>query len=120
MILPDPADDRDGEPRGVEGRGATGGRPRAGATAGRGWSVVAGVCLVLAAALWLLVGVEAAFVVATLGVVAWFWDQRNRIERHGIENGWLPGAADERGEDLAGEVEDEIEEGDERPKDVEK
>lgn len=121
MILPDPADDRDGEPRGVEGRGAAGDRPRrAGATAGRGWSVVAGVCLVAAAALWLLVGVEAAFVVATLGVVAWFWDQRNRIERRGIENGWLPGADDEGGEDFADKVEDEIGDGDERPKDVER
>lgn len=45
----------------------------------RRWSIVAGACLVVAALLWLFRGVDAAFVAATLGVVAWFWDQRNRF-----------------------------------------
>jgi len=118
--LPDPAGDRDGEPRGVEGRDATGDSARAGSLAERRWSIVAGVCLVAAAALWVFVGVDAAFVVATFGVVAWFWDQRNRIERRGIESGWRREADDGEDEDFADDVEDEIEEGDERPKDVEK
>jgi hypothetical protein len=52
----------------------------------RRWSIVAGACLVAAIALWLVVGVEAAFVAATLGVVAWFWDQRNRIKATLIED----------------------------------
>ncbi|MFL6230047.1 MAG: hypothetical protein ACJ741_14845 [Pyrinomonadaceae bacterium] len=46
----------------------------------RRWSVVAGACLIAAVALWIVVGVNAAFVAATLGVLAWFWDQRNRYK----------------------------------------
>ena len=49
------------------------------------WSIVAGVCLFLAAAVLLLGRMDAAFVVATLGVVAWFWNERNRLRPHGIE-----------------------------------
>ena len=52
----------------------------------RRWSFVAGACLVATIALWLAVGVDAAFVAATLGVVAWFWDQRNRFKASHIEN----------------------------------
>jgi len=67
------------------------------------WSIVAGVCLFVAALVLLLGCMEAAFVVATLGVVAWFWNERNRLRPHGIEG-------DEEFED-----EDEaIEDGDEK------
>ena len=118
--MPDPAGDRDGERRGDAGRGAAGDGPRAGSLSERRWSVVAAACLVAAAALWVFVGVDAAFVVATFGVVAWFWDQRNRIERRGIESGWWRETTDDEGEEFADDVEDEIGDGDERPKDVEK
>lgn len=98
-------DDRDGEPRGVTGPGAAGDGPGA-LLAGRRWSIVAGVCLVAAAALWLLVGVDAAFVVATFGVLAWFWDQRNRIELKSIESGGRREAEDE---DYVDDDDDEFE-----------
>jgi hypothetical protein len=52
--------------------------------AGR-WSVVAGICLLAAAALLLFGRMDGAFVVATLGVVAWFWNERNRLRPRGIE-----------------------------------
>ena len=45
----------------------------------RRWSLVAGACVVAAAVLWPLFGVDAAFVAAALGVVAWFLDQRARL-----------------------------------------
>jgi hypothetical protein len=51
----------------------------------RRWSFVAGACLVVALALWLTRGTDGAFVAATLGVVAWFWDQRNRLRAIVIE-----------------------------------
>lgn len=50
------------------------------------WSVAAGVCLLIAAVALLLGRMDAAFVVATLGVVAWFWNERNRLSPQGIEN----------------------------------
>jgi hypothetical protein len=53
----------------------------------RRWSFVAGACLVAAVALWLTFGVRAAFVAATLGAVAWFWDERNRLRPLVIEAG---------------------------------
>lgn len=49
------------------------------------WSIVAGLCLLAAATLLLLGRMDAAFVVATIGVVAWFWNERNRLRPHGIE-----------------------------------
>lgn len=49
------------------------------------WLVVAVACLLIAAALLLTARMDAAFVVATLGVVAWFWEQRNRLLPPGIE-----------------------------------
>jgi hypothetical protein len=70
----------------------------------RRWSFVAGACLVAAIALWLAVGVEAAFVAATLGVVAWFWDQRNRLKATLIED--------------TGETDDEINAEDEQDDEV--
>jgi hypothetical protein len=51
----------------------------------RRWSFVAGACLIIALALWFTVGADGAFVAATLGVVAWFWDQRNRLRALVIE-----------------------------------
>lgn len=51
----------------------------------RRWSFVAGACLVVSIALWLIFGVRAAFVAATLGAVAWFWDERNRLRPLVIE-----------------------------------
>ncbi|MDT7543549.1 MAG: hypothetical protein QOE33_3453 [Acidobacteriota bacterium] len=51
----------------------------------RRWSFVASACLVASAALWLAFGVRPAFVAATLGVVAWFWDERNRLRPLVIE-----------------------------------
>jgi hypothetical protein len=66
------------------------------------WSIVAAVCLLIAAALLIMWRVDAAFVAATLGVVAWFWNERNRLRPHGIE-------ADERFEDEDEEIEDEDE-----------
>lgn len=127
MILREPDEDRDGEPRGVRGRDAAG--AGAGTFAERRWSIAAGVCLVAAAALWVFVGVDAAFVVATFGVLAWFWDQRNRIERRSIESGGRREAdeddedgdeefADEDGDEAADETGGESEDDDENPKDV--
>jgi hypothetical protein len=51
----------------------------------RRWSFIAGACLVAAIALWLTFGIRPAFVAATLGVVAWFWDERNRLRPLAIE-----------------------------------
>ena len=77
----------------------------------RRWSFVAGACLVAALALWLTRGPEGAFVAATLGVVAWFWDQRNRL-RAAIIEPEPDDAPDEGGED-GGEYFEETDEGDE-------
>lgn len=65
------------------------------------WSVAAGACVFIAAACLLLGRMDAAFVVATLGVVAWFWNERNRLRPHGIEDV-------ERFEQEDEEIEDEV------------
>lgn len=52
----------------------------------RRWSIVAAACLLAAAALLVVARMDAAFVVATLGVVAWFWNERNRLRPAGIED----------------------------------
>jgi len=67
------------------------------------WSIVAGLCLILAAVFLLAQRMDAAFVVATLGVVAWFWNERNRLRPRGIE-------ADEKSRDEEEEFEDQDEE----------
>jgi hypothetical protein len=67
----------------------------------RRWSFVAGACLFASAVLWLVRGADAAFVAATLGIVAWFWDQRNRLRSQIIEP-----------DDAADEAREEIEEDD--------
>jgi len=64
----------------------------------RRWSFVAGACLVAAIALLVVAGIEAAFVPAVLGVVAWFWDQRNRIRATIIEDERADERRDEPGE----------------------
>ncbi|HKP73351.1 MAG TPA: hypothetical protein VJT82_10470 [Pyrinomonadaceae bacterium] len=77
----------------------------------RGWSVAAGACLLVALGLLLSGHADAAFVAATLGVVAWFWDQRNRLRARGIESGRRFRRAaedeDEEIEDEEGAVRDE-------------
>jgi hypothetical protein len=82
----------------------------------RRWSFVAGACLILALALWLTRGADGAFVAATLGVVAWFWDQRNRLRAAVIEA--EPDDAPDEGDDEdddedADDYSDETEEVDE-------
>jgi hypothetical protein len=80
----------------------------------RRWSFVAGACLVLALALWFTRGAEGAFVAATLGVVAWFWDQRNRLRALVIEAEPDDAPAEDEGDDEdEGDGEDYSEETDE-------
>ena len=83
---------------GGAGGEATARAQASGALSERRWSFVAGACLVAAVALLFAAGVEAAFVAAVLGVVAWFWDQRNRIRANIIE--------DEHSEEGRDELED--------------
>lgn len=52
----------------------------------RRWMAVAAACAVASVVLLITVGVNAAFVAAVLGVVAWFWEQRNRIRAGLIED----------------------------------
>jgi hypothetical protein len=49
------------------------------------WSVVAGLCLLITIVLAWRNRLDATFVVATLGVVAWFLDLRNRLRPRSIE-----------------------------------
>jgi len=49
------------------------------------WSIVAGVCLLIAGACLFGSRMEAAFVAGTLGAVAWFWNERNRLRPASIE-----------------------------------
>ncbi|HZH90111.1 MAG TPA: hypothetical protein VEX70_05745 [Pyrinomonadaceae bacterium] len=49
------------------------------------WIIVAGACLLIAATFLLMRRMDAAFVAGTLGIVAWFWNERNRLRPHGIE-----------------------------------
>ena len=62
----------------------------------------AAACAVAAAVLLFTVGVNAAFVAAVLGVVAWFWDQRNRIRANVVED-----EPSEEGRDELDEFEEE-------------
>ena len=47
------------------------------------WLAVAGLCLIAAAAFWWRGQMDAAFVAATLGVVAWFLEERRQVRRAG-------------------------------------
>ncbi|PYS89648.1 MAG: hypothetical protein DMF64_17095 [Acidobacteria bacterium] len=49
------------------------------------WSLVAGLCLLCAVVLGWRNHLDATFVAATLGVVAWFLDQRNLLRARSIE-----------------------------------
>lgn len=52
------------------------------------WIIISILCLIVAAFFWLGRGnLDAAFVAATLGLVAWFLSLRNRLRRAGIEHG---------------------------------
>ncbi len=51
----------------------------------RAWKLLPGLCLVAAAGSWLSGHADAAFVIATLGLVAWFIDLRNRLRGSDIE-----------------------------------
>jgi hypothetical protein len=53
----------------------------------RPWSVAAGVCLFVAVVLGWRGHFDGTFVAATLGVVAWFLDQRNLLRARVIETG---------------------------------
>ncbi len=68
----------------------------------RRWSIVAGVCLLIAGACLFVARMEAAFVAATLGVVAWFWNERNRLRPTSIE-------ADDEFQDEDEEIDDRVE-----------
>jgi len=45
------------------------------------WTIIAGVCLIVAAVFLLRDNMNAAFVVATLGVVAWFLRLRGPLRK---------------------------------------
>ncbi|HVG33694.1 MAG TPA: hypothetical protein VM911_11455 [Pyrinomonadaceae bacterium] len=45
------------------------------------WTIIAGACLIVAAVLLLQDNMNAAFVVATLGVVAWFLRLRGPLRK---------------------------------------
>jgi hypothetical protein len=47
----------------------------------RGWIFAAGVCLIFAAVFLARDNINAAFVAATLGCVAWFLNVRNQLKR---------------------------------------
>lgn len=47
----------------------------------RGWIFAAGVCLIFAAVFLARDNINAAFVAATLGCVAWFLNARNQLKR---------------------------------------
>jgi len=72
----------------------------------RGWLIVAASCLLAAALLLIRAYIDAAFVVATIGVLSWFFDLRNRLRPPDIE-------ADDK-------VADEFEDGDENFNDRDK
>ena len=47
----------------------------------RAWIIVSGLCMVTASVLLWRAHVDAAFVVATLGAVAWFLSLRDRLRK---------------------------------------
>ena len=60
-------------------------RPYEAATPARSWTIAACLCLLAAAILWWRSYTNATFVIATLVVVAWFLDLRNRLQLTSIE-----------------------------------
>ena len=75
----------------------------------RGWIYAAGICLISAAILLARGNLNAAFVAATLGVVAWFLNVRNHLKRNVIP---ADDADDEEIEEQPIDESDEIEERD--------
>lgn len=71
----------------ARGHGGDGGRrePARSWLSRHAWNLGAGVCLILATALVLMNRIDQAFVVGTLGLVAWFWAERNRLQRGDIQ-----------------------------------
>jgi hypothetical protein len=53
----------------------------------RVWKLMPAACLIVAALCVISDYVDAAFVIATLGVVAWFVETRNRLRADDIEFG---------------------------------
>jgi hypothetical protein len=53
----------------------------------RAWIIVSGLCLVAASVLMWRARTDAAFVVATLGVVSWFLSMRDRLRKTIITTG---------------------------------
>lgn len=53
----------------------------------RAWIIVSGLCLIIAALFLWRANVDAAFVAATLGVVAWFLSIRDRLRKTMITAG---------------------------------
>lgn len=49
------------------------------------WSAIAALCLLAALILLWLAGAEAAFVAASLGVVAWFLNLRVQLDERNVE-----------------------------------
>jgi hypothetical protein len=47
----------------------------------RAWIIISGLCLIAAAAFLWRANLDAAFVAATLGVVAWFLSLRHRLRK---------------------------------------
>jgi flagellar biosynthesis component FlhA len=70
----------------------------------RGWIFAAGVCLIFAAVFVMRDNMSAAFVAATLGLVAWFLNVRNQLKRTLIP------ADDEVDDDIEEEINDESDE----------
>ena len=73
----------------------------------RRWLIGAAACLLAAAALLMWAHIDAAFVVATLGVLAWFFDLRNRLRPPDIE-------ADEKSADAYQDGDEKFNDRDER------
>jgi hypothetical protein len=63
----------------------TAARPRRTFAASHLWCIVAGLCLIIAVALLAQGRIDGAFVVATLGIVAWFLNLRAQFRRAIIE-----------------------------------
>ena len=63
------------------------------------WSVVAGLCLIVSAVFLWRSRMDAAFVMVTFGVLAWFLNLRNQFQRTQSGTGNTSPAEDENSED---------------------
>lgn len=50
------------------------------------WTIASGACMIVAATALVLWEVEVAFVAATLGMVCWFLNLRNRLRKSIVED----------------------------------